>query len=897
MTIDMGQWKPKTERKERNLWDISSQFSIFIDKFLASKVAYPWTRKAQEKLPPFEMTKPTLTESFPSGIIPQTDRPMQSYEQWQAPWGVKGGMEFALGAAATGGISGGGKRVVGEGAEQAAKQTPKVAKVVERVVAPLMDDLADSYKLAVDQIENPDLLRRIGNLPGIRGVARILTGKATTMKNPAEVALVGRAMQQAEAATKTQGVLAPLWRLGNSAEAFNLAADGTVAKGALKGIHLNDIRTYPNKYPLTFTQKLWVEQANEIEKAKSSFLARNGIKINELSFGEGGQYAGRRVFAKVTSDGELVDAAYVGAGVGRPGGKAAFEKIRTFKSAEEALKEGYRYLPEEEALYYNVRAAYNRVADKQMADWFMANVPWRTTGAPEELIVASSIAKQRAGKSQQTISYLQRVLRGEKLPESSIRSVEGAFPEFNIRAVLASKETIKEGLAQAKKMSLRFQGEYALAKQAQSMAKARLGKAGFEEAAIAAPAFAGKIFTGPQAREAAKIFSEELRPQYIKALGELNKANAVARLFALAGDASPFTIQLMFLAGAHPTIYAKSMGGFVKAFFDPQFLAKYYTNHATTIAKSPSLLLSRGGATEFTEAMAKGGFMRAKPLKWMGKALEPFQRGFETALDVAGIEMREAYEHLATNPKSAEQVEQFINEFRGLFNSSRVGISLGQRQLETAALLAPRYNRAVVALLSDIFRGNLRGSLARKAMAKGVTAVLAMGTAVSMALGEDMDEMVEHLNPTSPEFLTWNIMGQSIGPGGKVRSLIRLMGQVAKEPESLLEPQEGGYIWKNPFLRFVRSNLAPAASTGLDLLMGQDFVGEPTRDGLLSLSERVLGRNMLPIWIQSVIIEGGDLGQRAFRAAGEFMGLRTFPEQPKGKGGRVTRKSPVPTRK
>ncbi len=144
MTIDMGQWKPKSQIVEKgikekqdeflakikppNPWDVAGQFGTWIDKILASRFSYPWTRKAQEKIPPFEMAKPSLAESFPSGVIPRTDRPMRAYEEWQAPWGVKGGMEFALGAAATGGVSGGGRKVAGEAAEQIAKKVPKVVE-------------------------------------------------------------------------------------------------------------------------------------------------------------------------------------------------------------------------------------------------------------------------------------------------------------------------------------------------------------------------------------------------------------------------------------------------------------------------------------------------------------------------------------------------------------------------------------------------------------------------------------------------------------------------------------------------------------------------------------------------------------------------------------------------
>ena len=54
-------------------------------------------------------------------------------------------------------------------------------------------------------------------------------------------------------------------------------------------------------------------------------------------------------------------------------------------------------------------------------------------------------------------------------------------------------------------------------------------------------------------------------------------------------------------------------------------------------------------------------------------------------------------------------------------------------------------------------------------------------------------------------------------------------------------------------------------------------MGDPTRDGLGSLSKSVLGENLAPIWVQSVAFEGGDFSQRLTRGLAEFGGLRAYP--------------------
>jgi len=61
-------------------------------------------------------------------------------------------------------------------------------------------------------------------------------------------------------------------------------------------------------------------------------------------------------------------------------------------------------------------------------------------------------------------------------------------------------------------------------------------------------------------------------------------------------------------------------------------------------------------------------------------------------------------------------------------------------------------------------------------------------------------------------------------------------------------------------------------------LMGEDYVGDPTRDGMLNLTKTVVGENLLPIWVQSVAWEGGEAAGRTLRGAVEFTGGRAYPE-------------------
>ena len=768
-----------------------------------------------------------------------------------------------------------------------------------------MANLQDAQTVA-DIYSRNDAFRRLADsLPSIRGLFRTFNPSVVADTSTKQSVIV-RAVLRDEGQQKTQGVMASLGELGSQESVFGkTTSEGFIESGPLKGQALGDIAQHRAKWEskLTDEQKFWLDRADTIEKSIVKFLEDNEIQVNLLRLEEGGQFATRRVWAKTLDDGTVIDVGSVGVGLGRPGAKLPTEKHRVFKTEAEAIEAGFRYVPYEEALYMKVLGAYNRVADKQSADWLLTQVPWRTTGAPEELILAAEGANLKKRHSQMLLAALNRAVRGERVPDVTIGAIAASYPDQAkalkdlIPRIQANEPTASEvqrltkvakGLIDTDTM-LSLKAVNARARARESAMRVKVG-----EAIIPAPAFAGKILTGPEAQETARVLKESFDPSFSKTLGEVNKANAVARYFMLAGDFSPFSIQLIFLMGENPKIYGRAFGGAVRALLDPKFQVKFLAKHKATIDRHPNLLLSAGGATEFTEAMARGGWLSGKTnfhpdaeAYWkslglflpraIGKVgatvLTPFQRVFESSLDIAGIYMAEAYEHMAKTPADIADIDQFINEFRGLTSSARIGVSGLQRQRETAVILAPRYNRAIAGLLFDLGRGNIRGHLARKALIKGIAAISAIAVAISIARGEDEEEILDHFNPSSSNFFTWDIAGQKVGPGSKIRSLLKLIAQSAGDPEDLLK-----FSMDNPALRFLRGNLSPVVSSSIDLITGRSYIGDPTRDGLLSFSKEILAGNLLPIWVQSTLLEGGDPGGRSVRGLAEFFGWRAYPE-------------------
>lgn len=854
------------------------------------------------------------------------ERQEAEYEEWESPWGVKfvvetlpwlalptgasmvgrlGSIAGRLGAVAarggaTGRAAGLGQRAAAAGARAfkpaafaekwAAWPVTKPLSMAVKRLAPkatevgtrLLPDL-QPVEEAISVAIQPSKLRGLANvqIAGRKPMAKLsemIAGKAATADNPAKMSLVANDVMRFEGANKAIAAISTLERLGASKKLFNLGDDMLIQSGPLKGIHIETLRTYPGKYAarLTPEQNAWLKQSSALNKEIGSLLDRYGIERRVLTFEEGGEWAGRRVMGKVDAEGNLAQTAFVGRRAPvRPGMKAPMEKTRVFTNAEDAVAEGYRYFAPEEALYFNIVGAYNRVTNKQWSEWFLRQMPHRTVAVTGQAAASRAEMREIQAALKQINSVALKLKNRETISGRMLKGIKEYYPEEYSQIQLlvkagrgASQREIDTLLKFVGNQRNFYKREWGETMRYFKEARASAVRPGFTGTmAPDIPAFAGKVFTSPEAKEYINIIRQGLNPQFNTALGAVNQINAVGRYFALAGDVSPFGIQLIFMAGAHPTIYAKAMGGFVRAFFDKQYHTNFFAKHIKTIQNHPNLVLTRGGTTEMTEAMASWGLLRRQPLKIMGKFLEPFMRGYEAALDTAGIYMAEAYAHLGVTVARRADIGAFINEFRGLASTKRIGITGLQRQIESSIVLAPQYNRAVAALMIDIARGGLRGQLARTAVTKGTVAIMAMAVAISYARGDTEEEMREHLNPLSTNFMTWDIAGQRVGPGSKVRSLLFTLGKMIKNPEDTAYHAA----------RFMRGNFAPVLGTSMDLITGKDYIGDPTRDGLMSLTKTVIGENLLPIWVQSTIFEGGNIQGRMTRALAEFGGARGYP--------------------
>jgi hypothetical protein len=394
-------------------------------------------------------------------------------------------------------------------------------------------------------------------------------------------------------------------------------------------------------------------------------------------------------------------------------------------------------------------------------------------------------------------------------------------------------------------------------------------------------------------------------------ISKLNMINSVGRAMALTMDMSVITIQLQFVAG-YPIMMGHAFTGMVRAMADTKFRARYMAKHADTVRKNPNALWAGGGGTEFTELNRVGGlFGRGGPtltkssgligvaektvarpiLKVTGGLVQPFQRGFETAIDVAGVEWLRALEPLIKTDADRHAMNAFVNAIRGLSDSKMMNVNSHLRAIESLGLLAPRYFRAMFALQAMVFQGGLRGRLARNAMARGQGAIHLYAYAISLAKGESPEEAINHILPFRPDkpsernpyYLTWRFGDSTVGFGGKQRSIFNLITTMAQKAAQ--DPRDVMEWFIEPSTKFMINNLSPLASIGKQTYEGttwngESWHGENILDSTKNWATQVAGGYSMPFWLHGLLFEKGSREERVKRGTFDFMGGRTYPLTP-----------------
>lgn len=251
---------------------------------------------------------------------------------------------------------------------------------------------------------------------------------------------------------------------------------------------------------------------------------------------------------------------------------------------------------------------------------------------------------------------------------------------------------------------------------------------------------------------------------------------------------------------------------------------------------------------------------------------------FETFLDVAKWEWYKAM-YPTVSAKYGErglaELGAIIKNALGTTSTASLGVPGAQRSAETLLLFAPRYTRSIFALMSDAVSGGIRGSEARKALGSMLATVSLVYIAVANAAGQKPD-----FNPLSSGFMSLRVGDNYIGIPGVTRSV---MGTMARSLDAAINDPGVFYnphrFLEDPVVRFFRSRQATGISDMMDILVGKDYIGRPTRSEWQDVA-RLMQGFVSPFSVGAYQEVNGDMADHFTITVGSFLLGRTAPISP-----------------
>ena len=380
--------------------------------------------------------------------------------------------------------------------------------------------------------------------------------------------------------------------------------------------------------------------------------------------------------------------------------------------------------------------------------------------------------------------------------------------------------------------------------------------------------FRGYVVPNEVAQALVKMTEDAQEPT-----GWLKRINGVAnasRFLQTGIDPGFLMIQGQMLAMRHPRLFAKAAWQSLNAFIKPENVSRYLAAPDNLAAIQR---MERGNAaplvsSEYVEAV-QSGLMKKLPLA------EKAGAAFNVFIDASRIELHKAFpdSRIPGAPGSREFLEEsraltnVFDHMVGVSSSRALGVSGQKRFLEGAFLLyAPRYRRAVAALMVDVTQGGVRGEEARKALGALAAGSMFFMAALAIGLGVvspanrqrapiSIDPTGETpiqfgdwslFNPAHPNFMRLRIGNTEMGLGGAYISNMRMLARVSTGVA------DGEFT--EPLLQSVRGMVAPATGVGWSLLTHEDYFGDPiyTYPGMSTL----VAERLLPFWMAPYVTDG-----------------------------------------
>jgi hypothetical protein len=387
------------------------------------------------------------------------------------------------------------------------------------------------------------------------------------------------------------------------------------------------------------------------------------------------------------------------------------------------------------------------------------------------------------------------------------------------------------------------------------------------------PEFRGKFFPDEIATYLEKHYSDA-GTQWVRTMGNVG---AMSRnLTAVLDDSAPF-IQGLFTFGRNPLVWAKSTLKQLEFLAKPENLTKYMSTPESIALHNEMMKYgSTVGRFEIFEAMPQLERLAGK-IPVVGKGVESgvrqtFGRA-EAAFTGFGQLARDNMWKVMRKPGMSEaelqELARSLDLMTGNLSTKAMGVGATQRDIESAWLFfSPRFTRASLAFIGDVFKGGVSGDNARKSIAGLMAGGSAMYLGVSKALGQEPD-----FDPRSGKFMTIKVGNDRVGVGGMLYSLARLSGNIASvdSPLDLLKPDR----FDNPFIKFMYGKAAPLTGMVVGAIEQKDYLGRPFEspaDWARFLADKVVPFSIQPLYAKEEVVPAS--------LAAQFVGARTFPQSP-----------------
>jgi hypothetical protein len=326
-------------------------------------------------------------------------------------------------------------------------------------------------------------------------------------------------------------------------------------------------------------------------------------------------------------------------------------------------------------------------------------------------------------------------------------------------------------------------------------------------------------------------------------------------------------------------VWAKSIHESKKAFFDQDRMLATVADDIDLYREAVGHNLQMAaGSTDVFQAIRNGSILKRIPKvgeaidEKLAKIAAPFQRAFLAPSDyirfqyykidresamLAGLEgLTDPIEIAAKQQSNLQELAGSLNNMTGALSSAGMGINPTLNTVERGIVaFSARYTRSSLALLSDVFKGNIRGEKARNSLAGlvglGMLSYLSMVEAMK-AVGLEQDAK---LDPTKSDFMTFDIAGDRIGFGGFWSQFSRLSSRVIETAwdEDAREMFLGDDTLRtNPIIRWIRGRSAPGAGVIWDGLMQEDYLGRDI-ESLADWTKHV-GKQTTPIWFEASVL-------------------------------------------